>query len=313
VDLKLGSKKKRENLCDLTDKLVANLLQKTNPSELSNNSLLLLADAISRCSVFQVELGRFSKARYYSEQSFRLFQKLIERQPYVSRHTSYQLVMWIKICIYPELADVQQCLDWARIHGYYKLQARSLGFLILIRCAPNLHIGSSAAPKVPIPQLTQTVPLLLSLCDQLEEVLQFHEGSVADSQNDIDDQFNRLVINSIRSWIKWDLNSAVRTIVDCFHYAPKITNKNQDYVVFELATFVSVQLVGLSIYHPNLFDDYIKSQISFSQLQNCANILMHYSSTFTWPWGKFVYDFNSTILSHFLDTQKDSKFTLYNN
>jgi len=109
-----------------------------------------------------------------------------------------------------------------------------------------------------------------------------------------------LSLSALRNWILWDLEAACHDIEQCAFKAFEL-NSYVDSIALDIASFVAVQLVGLLIFPEHVpWGENGKIGERVTRSISIAELLMKFSRMSLWPWGRFLDEFNLTILEHFV-------------
>jgi hypothetical protein len=298
----------------LIEEIATHLIRITTTEDENPDHLFLVADGVSRASLFQILQGRYSKSKLFANFAYELLEIIAAREPNIRFLPVYELVIRERCCVYPELNIVQAAFEWAAPLDRPRLVARIVTTLIFRLTFAGLELGPAAAPNTPNPPLTETsLQLILPLCDQLEIAIfkgNYHQSpdeqlitSTASTANVVES-----TLRALRSYFKWDIEGAVRAVEETALQAPLVWDIRPDStLVLDIASYVAVQLFGL------LFSkEYITPLSKYTdrdvfRLANWTELLLKYARMSPWPWGKFWNDWNEGIFSNFLRTWHQSR------
>jgi len=211
------------------------------------------------------------------------------------------------ISVYPDLNIVKQAYEWAVPLNRPRLVARIITTLIFRLTFAGVELGPAAAPTTPNIQLSTTqLQSILPLVDQLEKA--FYNGKyhlMEDCVTPLTASTADVVestLRALRSYFKWDLQSAMLYIEECALQAPITYDmRNDSNLVLDVASFVSVQLFGLAISKDNNPLTKLPER-DIKRLAHWTELLLRFSRFCPWPWGKFYIDWNEVIFKNFLTT-----------
>jgi len=275
--------------------------------------VILLADGVCRTGILLTLLSKFCPAKYFANESFKLYEIVACFKPSIRSEPWYIVMMWLRVGLNPDMVVLREAYNWVLPLHLPKFKARLLTHTIITHCFPTISHGFNSAPCTPNGLLPPDLQKnLLILCDELDEAITNSGyrnpvggcGVVASAASLAD-----LALSALRHWILWDIETAYMDIAECAIQAPLVHEAKIDCVILNIAAVVAVQLVGLCVvqYREEGFFEDMKeycgkneSEKKICRMINLAEILLKFSQISRQPWGKYLVEWNKCVLKNFV-------------
>eukprot|EP01124_Arcella_intermedia_P013825 TRINITY_DN20211_c0_g1_i1.p1 TRINITY_DN20211_c0_g1~~TRINITY_DN20211_c0_g1_i1.p1 ORF type:complete len:928 (+),score=90.83 TRINITY_DN20211_c0_g1_i1:52-2835(+) len=293
----------KEKLWEVGESLARRLLEKRSMIK-ETGELVRLADAISRSAVIQLILNHFKKARFFSEESYRLFEALGHLCSEIRNKRCYEFMLWHYVTLFPQSSVLHRALEWCNNLHCPNFECRVLILYVLSFFMENMDNEAECARKLrrPLPPVKNEQKDLI-----LECLAKWEKVCFASTPFDSSDHLYLMIktaISATQKWIVWDLDGATSSVADCAFYSTKaIQSANLtviDSSIFDLTAFIAIQLVGLHIFPVGKEEPGKIDKDGLQRSIDLANVLVKFGRNSIWPWGNILHHIYIDTLDNFL-------------